>query len=165
MTKNLWPWLPVVVLVLILSLYYIIVIRKAHPAEGPVQIQEDYTAIMEQAENWPVDGKSWAAGTLGKTHKDPKNPDRAMLALWFPNRNSNQLEEFARIIFLWSNQKAGELNNSLAAMLKTENGIWVAGDYLRTGDARLNGEKAVAFRLFIKSNPNNPIAVRNFLLK
>ncbi len=146
---------------LVLGLTYGLV-NKAWPDEN----KEDLIYVITyEAENWPVVGESRNLGTIGKFHKDPSNPDRALLSIWFFNKDAGRHEMFAKMLFLWSEQKSDELGISRKAALKNEKGEWSFGDYLRSSDAKLNGEKAVAFRLFGNQDKNNPVGLRVFLLK
>ncbi|KKS75990.1 MAG: hypothetical protein UV48_C0003G0001, partial [Candidatus Azambacteria bacterium GW2011_GWA2_42_9] len=142
-------------------------INRAWSAEKLVQIQEDYIAIMEQAENWPVidERKDKNYGIVRRFHED-LNKHRIMMSIWFPdNGNGYKLELFAKILFKIN--KPEESNKFLVsrnAMLKTENGKWITGDYIRS-EAKYNGKELIAFRLFSNKDENNPIIIRVFLLK
>ena len=137
------------------SLFFI---NNAWPVEpgNPIVMENQ---ILTEAEDWPIVEQSEASGTVGKFHRDPANPDRAMLSVWFRN------ELFAKIMFLRSEQKPKILVKSQLAALRKENGDWVLGKYIRTSEARTGDGQALSFRLFNNDDPNNSIATRTFLLK
>lgn len=136
-------------------------LETAWPA-NMVQAEEDYVPIMEQAENWPVIDESWDFFVYKKIHQDSNNSNRKMVSVWFVNKNNNEFEMFAKALYLKPNQTLGQ---SLAAMLKMEDGTWVVGDYYISMFARHNGKEAIAFRIFNRSNPHNSIAIRVFSLE
>ena len=139
-------------------------INRAWSAENPIQIQKDYITIMEQAENWPVEKNFYVKGILYKIHRNLEDSNYIMVSAWFVNKDDDfALEIFAKALY---ENRYGELGNSLAAALKTENNVWITGNYLVAYDNAINdGEKTIAFRLFNKDDTHNPVTIRNFLLK
>lgn len=154
------------VIAIIFGIVSIGIFEMAWPAENTVQEKEDYVAIMEQAENWPIKGGDIKDGILEQLHQDLQNSDRFMLSFWFINKNKHpdELDVFAKILFLESNQKSGKLDKPLAIMLKNQGGSWEVGDYLVRSEALYNGEKGLVFSLYHQSIYNLR-GRRIFLLK
>lgn len=134
-------------------------VNRVWPAENTVQAEEDYVAIMEQAENWPMVKEDITMDNMiYRLHVDPSNNNNFTSTVCFLSKkeNSYRCELFAKVIYC---------NSKYIAALKAEDDKWTLGDYIVNNYVKFNGYDGIAFRLFSNKNRHDPIIIRIFLLK
>ncbi len=129
--KTVWYWWFFVVVISVFSGFFISRVEKAWPAENMTGAEEDYIAVMEQAENWPVieTDDQGLEPLLGKVHKIPDTTNILRgyaVTIWFPNKDNNyEWEVFMKVVNIGRSYDTRFYNfRSAILVLKQENNVW-----------------------------------------